>query len=162
MSFFLCCFLQAFSGVTLDPSSQPPGTLPPASWKGSEGRKSREKFWPKSHLTMYSHGGLWVKLTEAAEWAVYRFSKWKITTFNVSTWYLWHVSCIINLCNLLYCEMTHKLSWLSIWSRNSWEPNPDDHFKFSGADSGFIFVCYRQYHHYLCSISPVTIYRHSS
>ncbi|GBE84577.1 cytochrome P450 monooxygenase pc-3 [Sparassis latifolia] len=65
MSFFLIRLLQNFSSITLDPDSHEPGTLPPKEWAGARGRKGIERFWPKVHLTMYSYGGLWVKMTEA-------------------------------------------------------------------------------------------------
>ncbi|KAF9223748.1 cytochrome P450 [Gyrodon lividus] len=39
--------------------------LPPTAWAEAEGRKAREKVFPKVHLTMYAHGGLWVRMTEA-------------------------------------------------------------------------------------------------
>ncbi|KAG2139813.1 cytochrome P450 [Suillus bovinus] len=65
MSFMLIRLLQSFSSLTLHLEAQPPGTLPPADWAQAEGRKSREQFWPKVHLTIYAHGGLWVRMTEA-------------------------------------------------------------------------------------------------
>ncbi|KAG1809091.1 cytochrome P450 [Suillus subaureus] len=65
MSFMLIRLLQSFSSITLHPEAQHPDTLPPADWAQAEGRKSREQFWPKAHLTMYAHGGLWVRMTEA-------------------------------------------------------------------------------------------------
>ncbi|CCM02239.1 uncharacterized protein FIBRA_04320 [Fibroporia radiculosa] len=67
MSFFLIRLLQRFSAMELAPEAAPPGSLPPAEWAGGWGRKSFEKFWPKSHLTLYSNGGLWVKMTQAEE-----------------------------------------------------------------------------------------------
>ncbi|KAH9950984.1 cytochrome P450 [Amylocystis lapponica] len=65
MSFFLIRLLQHFSEMKLVPGAQPPGTLPPAEWAGSPGRKGVERFWPGLHLTMYSRGGLWLKMSEA-------------------------------------------------------------------------------------------------
>ncbi|KAG2745878.1 cytochrome P450 [Suillus brevipes Sb2] len=65
MSFMLIRLLQSFSSITLHPEAQHPDTLPPADWAHAEGRKSRERFWPKAHLTIYAHGGLWVRMTEA-------------------------------------------------------------------------------------------------
>ncbi|KDQ49960.1 hypothetical protein JAAARDRAFT_611408 [Jaapia argillacea MUCL 33604] len=64
MSFMLIRLFQTFSSVTLSPSSHVPGTLPPPEWSSARGRKGIEKFWPKSHLTMYSLGGLWVNMEE--------------------------------------------------------------------------------------------------
>lgn len=65
MSFMLIRLLQSFSSITLHPEAQHPDTLPPADWAQAEGRKSREQFWPKVHLTLYAHGGLWIRMTEA-------------------------------------------------------------------------------------------------
>ncbi|KAG1763958.1 cytochrome P450 [Suillus occidentalis] len=67
MSFMLIRLLQSFSSITLHPEAQHPDTLPPADWAHAEGRKSRERFWPKAHLTIYAHGGLWVRMTEAED-----------------------------------------------------------------------------------------------
>jgi cytochrome P450 len=67
MSFMLIRLLQSFSSITLHPEAQHPDTLPPADWAQAEGRKSREQFWPKVHLTLYAHGGLWVHMTEAED-----------------------------------------------------------------------------------------------
>jgi hypothetical protein len=47
--------LQTFSTVTLAPDAQRPDTLPPAEWALAEGRKSRERFCPKVHLTIYAN-----------------------------------------------------------------------------------------------------------
>lgn len=66
MSFFLIKLLQHFSAMQLAPEAAPPESLPPAEWASTGwGRKRFERFWPKSHLTLYSNGGMWVKMTEA-------------------------------------------------------------------------------------------------
>ncbi|KAI0772037.1 cytochrome P450 monooxygenase pc-3 [Trametes elegans] len=65
MSFFLTRLLQTFSSMELDLSAQPPEARPPAEWARAEGQKGKEKIFPKTHLSMYVHGGLWVKMTEA-------------------------------------------------------------------------------------------------
>jgi len=65
VSFMLIRLLQTFDSIELDPSSQPADSIPPASWKNAAGRQAMERIWPKSHLTMYSHKGVWVKLGEA-------------------------------------------------------------------------------------------------
>jgi len=57
--------LQAFDSITLATDAQPPESLPPAAWKLAPGRQGKEKIWPKSHLTLYSHKGLWLKMGEA-------------------------------------------------------------------------------------------------
>jgi hypothetical protein len=57
--------LQRFSSISLDPEAQPPHSRPPPDWSRAKGRKAIERFFPKSHLTMYSEGGLWVRMNEA-------------------------------------------------------------------------------------------------
>ncbi|KAF7798902.1 hypothetical protein EIP86_010130 [Pleurotus ostreatoroseus] len=69
MSFFLIRLLQNFETIEFDIDSQPPASRPPPEWMGSPGRKGVEKFWPKAHLTLYSAGGMWVKMGEARETA---------------------------------------------------------------------------------------------
>ncbi|QRV78295.1 cytochrome P450 family protein [Ceratobasidium sp. AG-Ba] len=64
-SFFLIRLLQRVQSISLAPEAHPEGTLPPKVWKNEVGRKSIEKVWPKSHLTIYSDGGMWVRMTEA-------------------------------------------------------------------------------------------------
>lgn len=54
MSFMLIRFMQQFTGVTLDEAAAPPHAKPPAHWKNSVGRKTIERVYPKSHLTMYA------------------------------------------------------------------------------------------------------------
>ena len=54
MSFFLIKLLQRFSTMELAPEAAPPGSLPPKEWAKAPGRKGKERFWPKSHLTLYS------------------------------------------------------------------------------------------------------------
>ena len=54
MSFFLIKLLQRFSTMELAPEAAPPGSLPPKDWADAPGRKNKEKFRPKSHLTLYS------------------------------------------------------------------------------------------------------------
>ncbi|KIM86057.1 hypothetical protein PILCRDRAFT_816605 [Piloderma croceum F 1598] len=65
MSYMLIRILQNFSTITLDIDAQSPETRVPASWAKVPGRQSIERFWPKVHLTMYAHGGLWVKMNLA-------------------------------------------------------------------------------------------------
>ncbi|PCH42843.1 cytochrome P450 monooxygenase pc-2 [Wolfiporia cocos MD-104 SS10] len=67
MSFFLIKLLQRFSAMELVPEAAPPAARPPTEWAKEPGRKGIERFWPKSHLTLYAKGGLWVKMTEAKE-----------------------------------------------------------------------------------------------
>ncbi|OJA12792.1 hypothetical protein AZE42_12472 [Rhizopogon vesiculosus] len=65
MSFMLIRLLQTFSCITLAPEAQHPDTRPPTEWAQAEGRKARERFRPKAHLTLYADGGLWVRMNEA-------------------------------------------------------------------------------------------------
>lgn len=65
MSFMIIRFLQHFSSISLDTNACPPEARPPAAWKEGVGRKTIEEVWPKIHLTMYTYGGLWVKMQEA-------------------------------------------------------------------------------------------------
>ncbi|KAG1731965.1 cytochrome P450 [Suillus paluster] len=62
-SFFLVRLLQQFSSVSLATDAQ---TLPPAEWAKCSGRKAIEKVIIKSHLTIYAHDGLWVRMEEAS------------------------------------------------------------------------------------------------
>ncbi|KZV72290.1 cytochrome P450 [Peniophora sp. CONT] len=64
-SFTLVRLMQAFDSITLARDVQPKETLPPASWAQAPGRQAMEKIIPKQHLTMYSHGGLWVRMGAA-------------------------------------------------------------------------------------------------
>jgi len=66
VSFMLVRLLQSFSTIKLDTTSQPPDTRPPESWKNAGGRQANERIFPKCHLSIYSHGGLWVRLVEAS------------------------------------------------------------------------------------------------
>ncbi|KAF7353514.1 Cytochrome P450 [Mycena sanguinolenta] len=66
-SFFLVRLLQTFSSVSLDLDAQPPAARPPLSWKTNDksGWTAHEKIRPRSHLTMFVFGGLWVRMEEA-------------------------------------------------------------------------------------------------
>ncbi|KAF9040667.1 cytochrome P450 monooxygenase pc-3 [Panaeolus papilionaceus] len=63
-SFFLIRLLQQFTNFSLAPDAQPEETKPPLDWSKCGGRKAIEKVRPGSHLTMYSRGGLWVRMDE--------------------------------------------------------------------------------------------------
>ncbi|EJD03501.1 CYP63 cytochrome P450 monooxygenase-like protein [Fomitiporia mediterranea MF3/22] len=66
VGFMLIRLLQAFDNVSLAEDAQPEDSLPPPEWTKAVGeRKSVEKLWPKSHLTLYIKGGLWIRLHEA-------------------------------------------------------------------------------------------------
>ncbi|KAF7966888.1 hypothetical protein HWV62_36642 [Athelia sp. TMB] len=66
MSYFLIRLMQSFASLEIDFDAQLPESRPPPAWRHVPGRQSIEKFWPKAHLTMYAHGGLWVKMDEAS------------------------------------------------------------------------------------------------
>ncbi|KAG2354435.1 cytochrome P450 [Suillus spraguei] len=59
MSFMVIRLLQKFSAVTLSPE---PVMRPPAWWAEKYGRQAIEQFRPRSHLTLYAMGGMWVKM----------------------------------------------------------------------------------------------------
>lgn len=62
-SFVVTRLLQAFDDIQFSPESYPDGTLPPPEWKESgKLRKPMEKLQPKTHLTMFFKGGLWVRM----------------------------------------------------------------------------------------------------
>ncbi|KAJ7230074.1 cytochrome P450 [Mycena pura] len=65
-SFFLVRLLQNFSGFSLALDAQPEASKPPASWKNRKGSQATEKIRLGTHLTMYSKGGLWVRMNEVA------------------------------------------------------------------------------------------------
>jgi len=65
MSFILVRLLQKFSSFSLDTDAFRPETRPAPEWSALEGRKGVDKFWARMHLTMYSEGGMWLKMQEA-------------------------------------------------------------------------------------------------
>ncbi|KAJ7183187.1 cytochrome P450 [Mycena filopes] len=65
MSFVIIRLLQNFSSISLDLDACPPDARVPPEWAGQPGRKGVEQFRPRAHLTMYTLGGLWVKMKEA-------------------------------------------------------------------------------------------------
>ncbi|KAI0082443.1 cytochrome P450 monooxygenase pc-2 [Panus rudis PR-1116 ss-1] len=64
MSFFLIRLLQNFTCITHDVDAQDPATRRPEEWAKCPGRKGKDNLYPKAHLTLYVHGGLWVKMKE--------------------------------------------------------------------------------------------------
>ncbi|CAE6488372.1 unnamed protein product [Rhizoctonia solani] len=66
ISFFLTRLLQRVGKISLAPDAQPRESHPPAAWAQGPGRRATEKIWPKAHLTLYSHGGLWVRVEAAS------------------------------------------------------------------------------------------------
>ncbi|KAJ7212195.1 cytochrome P450, partial [Mycena pura] len=65
MSFILVRLLQNFSSFSLETDAFRPETRPAPEWAALEGRKGADKFWARMHLTMYSEGGMWLKMQEA-------------------------------------------------------------------------------------------------
>ncbi|GAB1521179.1 hypothetical protein RhiTH_004270 [Rhizoctonia solani] len=65
ISFFLTRLLQSVDQISLAPDAQPLESHPPTSWTKEPGRRATEKIWPRAHLTLYSQGGLWVRVKEA-------------------------------------------------------------------------------------------------
>ncbi|KAF8585530.1 cytochrome P450 monooxygenase pc-3 [Ramaria rubella] len=65
VSFMLIRLVQAFDTITLDSEAQPPDSRPPSKWKIVPGTQGTEKVWPKMHLTLYAHKGLWLRMREA-------------------------------------------------------------------------------------------------
>ncbi|KAJ1302922.1 hypothetical protein OPQ81_003220 [Rhizoctonia solani] len=65
-SYFLSRLLQRVESFELVPEAYPEGTLPLPEWRNGQGRKVYEKVWPKSHLTIYCNGGLWVRMKETS------------------------------------------------------------------------------------------------
>lgn len=63
-SFMMIRILQIFDSFTLrQKEDAPPGACPPSSWKDSgKGRKAIEQIWPQNAVTLYSKGGVWVKM----------------------------------------------------------------------------------------------------
>lgn len=54
MSFFLIRLLQNFDSITLDVDSLAPDARVKPEWASAPGRKGIEKFWARSHLTLYA------------------------------------------------------------------------------------------------------------
>ncbi|KAG9002988.1 hypothetical protein FRB93_011275 [Tulasnella sp. JGI-2019a] len=64
VTFMATRLVQHFGGFTLaQVESAPEGALPPTSWKSAGGRKGEEEVWPRSALSMFAKGGMWVKMT---------------------------------------------------------------------------------------------------
>ncbi|KAF8714644.1 cytochrome P450, partial [Rhizoctonia solani] len=65
ISFFLTRLVQRVNQIALAPDAQPLESHPPTSWAKGPGRRATEKIWPRAHLTLYSYGGLWVRIKES-------------------------------------------------------------------------------------------------
>ncbi|KAK0200571.1 cytochrome P450, partial [Desarmillaria ectypa] len=65
ISFMLVRLLQNFSSFEFCGEALPAECRTPPNWMKCKGRKAIDKFWPRSTLTLYSAGGMWIKATEA-------------------------------------------------------------------------------------------------
>ncbi|KAH7332564.1 cytochrome P450 monooxygenase pc-3 [Rhizoctonia solani] len=64
-SFVLVRILQKFPRLELAMDAAPKGSVPPAEWRGQDGRKGFERVWVKNAVTLYSKGGMWVRAGRA-------------------------------------------------------------------------------------------------
>ncbi|CAE6540278.1 unnamed protein product [Rhizoctonia solani] len=63
-SFVLVRLFQRFSKLELAMDAAPPGSVPPVEWQGQYGRKGFERVWVKNAITLYSKGGMWVRVAK--------------------------------------------------------------------------------------------------
>ncbi|KAG8917235.1 hypothetical protein FRC01_002588, partial [Tulasnella sp. 417] len=62
-SFVMVRLMQLFDRFTLaQKEAAPASALPPASWENANGRKPIEEAWPKNAITIYSKGGMWIRM----------------------------------------------------------------------------------------------------
>ncbi|KAG9007742.1 hypothetical protein FRB94_013977 [Tulasnella sp. JGI-2019a] len=62
-SFVLVRLLQVIDNFTVaQAEAAPAGSLPPDEWKLRQGRQAIEKIHPQSAMTLYSKGGLWLRM----------------------------------------------------------------------------------------------------
>ncbi|KZV86297.1 cytochrome P450 [Exidia glandulosa HHB12029] len=61
-SFFMIRFLQQVESLELASEFVPKGAEVPADWKNAKGRMGMERVWPKTAITLYVKGGLWVRM----------------------------------------------------------------------------------------------------
>lgn len=64
VSFTIIRLLQEFESIELDHEAQPPDSKPPATWRNAPGTKGTDKIWARSHLTLFSHKGMWMRMKE--------------------------------------------------------------------------------------------------
>jgi len=65
-SFLMIRLLQTFDRFTLaQDEAAPEDSIPPSHWKTGSGRRAYEKVWPQTAFTLYSKGGMWVKMSSA-------------------------------------------------------------------------------------------------
>jgi len=56
------CILQNFDTVEMSQEDAPAGSQPPTEWKSKGGRHAMEKIWPKTAITIYGKGGVWMRM----------------------------------------------------------------------------------------------------
>ncbi|KAG9029734.1 hypothetical protein FRB95_004936 [Tulasnella sp. JGI-2019a] len=61
-SFVLVRLLQVVDRFTIAQSEAPLGSMPPDEWKLRKGREAIEQIHPQSAMTLYSKGGLWLRM----------------------------------------------------------------------------------------------------
>lgn len=67
MSPVIVRILQNFDGFELCQEADAPiGAQPPSEWKSKADRRAVERIWPQSALTLFSRGGVWVRMKLAA------------------------------------------------------------------------------------------------
>jgi hypothetical protein len=59
--------LQQFNSFSLEEAAQPPDSFPNPEWAGMEGPQGKDRIRPKTLLTMYVKGGLWIRMKEILE-----------------------------------------------------------------------------------------------
>ncbi|KAG9000688.1 hypothetical protein FRB94_005236 [Tulasnella sp. JGI-2019a] len=62
VSFVLVRLLQVVDRFTIAQSEAPLGSMPPDEWKLRKGREAIEQIHPQSAMTLYSKGGLWLRM----------------------------------------------------------------------------------------------------
>ncbi|EIM90846.1 cytochrome P450 [Stereum hirsutum FP-91666 SS1] len=70
VSYFLIRLLQRFESFELAEDAMPAESMPPPDWKLGDkkrmGRRAIERVWPKTRVTTYISGGLWVRAHPAS------------------------------------------------------------------------------------------------
>jgi len=65
-SFVMVKLLQNFDTFELrQKQDAPEGSIPPASWKKTTGRAVYEQVWPRTAVTLYAKGGMWIYMNMA-------------------------------------------------------------------------------------------------
>lgn len=65
-SFLMIRLLQVFDKFTIaQAEAAAPSAVPPSHWKEGVGRRACEQVWPQTAFTLYSKGGMWVRMNPA-------------------------------------------------------------------------------------------------